>query len=214
MRVFVAIAIGLVVVFSISFVFMESFGLADEGFIRAALDGVLDRASGRWLLAGLIAGLLVSDLLLPVPSSILMILSGYFFGLEGALVSFAGALAGAILGFALCRLFGRRAVRRILDDSEILRVEQFFHRYGAWAVLLSRAVPMATEVVSCLAGMSAMSWRRFMVLSALGTLPLCLVYAWAGAYAGGSASSLAVWVAVIIPAASFAIFRLLFPKVS
>jgi membrane protein DedA with SNARE-associated domain len=88
-------------------------------------------------------------------------------------------------------------------------VSAFLERHGAWAILLSRSVPMLTEIVSGLAGLSRMRFPLFLALSAAGTLPICAVYAWAGARADALADwRVAVAVAFLIPAAGFGVIRL------
>lgn len=203
MRFLARVTLGLVCLFTFSFLVFESMGLMDQDVITAKLDAAAAR--GAWLAALVVVGLLVADLFLPIPASIVMTLSGYLFGLAGAIWNFAGAMGAALLGFWLCRRFGRRAVHRLLERDQVAPMERFMDHYGAYAVLLSRAVPMATEVVSCLCGLSAMSGRRFALLSALGTLPLCALYAWAGAVAREPASAAAWWLALLIPAAGFAL---------
>ena len=57
-----------------------------------------------------VIGLLAADLFLPIPSSIIMVLSGAAFGvLWGSLLSFTGSVGGEWLGFELVRRYGRAA---------------------------------------------------------------------------------------------------------
>lgn len=222
MKWLVVITIALFVVFTASFLIFQSLGYLDEGVIAGwfAASAEHDSEYGLWLAAVAIVAALVGDLFLPVPSSIVMTLAGYLFGLAGGLLAFVGAMGSALLGFGLCRTFGRGFMRRRLVRADISALERFFAGYGTFAILLSRAVPMVTEVISCLAGLSAMSARRFAALSAAGVLPLCMLYAWAGTAArdatdaatGSTANALAsgwgLWLAIVIPALSFGAWRL------
>jgi uncharacterized membrane protein YdjX (TVP38/TMEM64 family) len=71
---------------------------------------------------------------------------------------------------------------------------------------------MLTEIVSCLAGLAGMPAGLFTLLSAAGTLPLCWVYAWAGARAEDpTGMGVAVALAFALPAAGWGIFRLTRP---
>src|SRR5918997_5358888 len=64
------------------------------------------------LAAALGVGLLVVDVLLPVPSSLVMVAHGALFGvLGGALLSLFGSVASALAAFALGRA-GTPAIRR------------------------------------------------------------------------------------------------------
>lgn len=185
---------------------------ASQGWTDAARYEALisqARGGGAWIAGALVAGLLAVDLLLPVPSSVLMTLAGTLLGpWRGAVTSFLGAMAGALIGFGLCRGFGRGVFERVVGERDAEQVERVMERYGVWAVLLSRSVPMLTEAVSCLAGLSRLRAATFVALAAAGTAPLCLVYAWAGYRAGSVAGQgWAVLLAFILPAAGFALVR-------
>ena len=201
--------IGLVVVFSVAYVAAEHAGLTTEEYVRGLLENLRhDPASARWV-GPAIGGLLAADLVLPVPSSVVMTLAGHFLGwLPGAAWAAGGALLSAVLGFGLCRWLGQRWFQRIVTPAEQARVERLLARYGPWVIVFSRSVPMLTEVVSCVAGLGAMSFARFLALNVAGTVPLCLVYAWAGARHGGAAGfGWAVVLAFVLPAAGYGLLR-------
>ncbi|MEI6970440.1 MAG: VTT domain-containing protein [bacterium] len=215
MKWFIGIAVSLIVAFSLTFVLAEAFGLTDQRLVTAWFESMRGGHGGSWFIALVIFGLLSGDLILPIPSSVVMTLSGYMLGFPaGAAVTFAGAMASAMLGFGLCRVFGRKAFVRLVGAKDESRIERFMSRYGEWGIILSRSVPMLTEVVSCLAGLSEIGFLRFVLLSACGALPICVVYAWAGATSGGVPAGIgwAVLLAFVIPAAGFAIVRLLTRK--
>lgn len=126
--------------------------------------------------------LLAVDLFLPVPSSLVMILSGAAFGvLWGSALSLVGSIGGEWLGFELVRRYGRPFSRRIVTDDEIRALDRVFARHGAAAIAVTRALPVVMETMSVVAGMSRMSRASFLVSSLLGTLPIVVVYAYAGA---------------------------------
>src|SRR5258706_230070 len=129
-----------------------------------------------------IIALLAADLFLPIPSSLIMVLSGAAFGVGwGALLSLIGSVGGEWLGFELVRHYGRRASARIVGDDEIDRLSRVFARHGAAAVAVTRALPVVMETMSVVAGLSTMTRRMFLVASLLGTAPIVFVYAYAGA---------------------------------
>lgn len=129
-----------------------------------------------------IALLLAIDIFLPVPSSLVMALSGAAFGVWwGAALSLAGSIAGEWLGFELARTYGVRWARRVTGDDEMARMRALMARHGVVAVMVTRALPVVMETMSVVAGMSAMSRGRFLGASLAGTLPVVVVYAYAGA---------------------------------
>ena len=131
-----------------------------------------------------IVGLLGLDLFLPIPSSVVMVLSGSMFGVYvGGGLSLLGMLAGNILGFELARKYGLGVSERLVGRVELNKMHRTFARYGPAAIMVSRPVPVVMETVSLIAGLSAMSRRTFLLASGCGTVPVCFVYAYAGAFA-------------------------------
>ncbi len=126
--------------------------------------------------------LLAVDLFLPVPSSLVMILSGAAFGVWwGAALSLIGSIGGEWLGFELVRHYGRPLSRRMVTDDEIRTLDRVFARHGVAAIAITRALPVVMETMSVVAGMSRMSRASFLVSSLLGTMPIVVIYAYAGA---------------------------------
>ena len=122
---------------------------------QMAIDWLDDAGLGS---AGLIVALLAADVLLPIPSSLVMVLSGAAFGIVwGSLLSLTGSILGEWLGFELVRRFGRRVTRSVAGDDELAQVNRFFERHGAIAVLVTRPLPIVMETMSLAAGLSGMT---------------------------------------------------------
>jgi uncharacterized membrane protein YdjX (TVP38/TMEM64 family) len=152
--------------------------------------------------AALIVGLLTVDLLVPVPSSVLMILSGAVFGIvPGGLLALAGSLAGNILGFEAARRYGRDATRRVIGDAQLARMQAVFARHGALAILVSRPLPVLMETLSVAAGLSGMGRAAFLAASLAGTVPVVFVYSWAGSRSIGEGTLVPAIVMLIAVAA-------------
>ncbi len=188
-------------------------------YIGADLAGWLDEkrinaffeAQNKYAAAAVLGGLLMVDLFLPLPSSVLMTLCGAICGgWAGFAVALCGSLASAWLGFWLCRRYGRNMFYRLIDNNptEIDHVENWLNRYGAWCLVLSRSVPMLTEIVSCLCGLGHMTFRRFTVLALLGTVPTCAVYAYAGSQGATFGFGIALVAAFIVPGLGFLALKL------
>lgn len=158
----------------------------------------------------LIAVWLTLDLFLPVPSSLLMMLAGAILGWHaGWIVASIGAMGSALLGFGGCRRWGKPLFERVTGTADVERIKTFFEQHGVWAILLSRSVPMLTEIISCIAGLSAMRFRLFFGVSLAGTVPLCIVYAWAGNRAlDESAIGWAVVLAFSVPALGLLAYKI------
>ncbi|MBS1818136.1 MAG: TVP38/TMEM64 family protein [Acidobacteria bacterium] len=176
--------------------------------IENALGLTLGDAAQAWLSragtgSGLaIVALLGADLFLPIPSSLVMILSGAAFGVAGgSLLAFVGSVGGEWLGFELVRRYGRGASRLIVPDEEIARLEALFARHGLEVVVATRALPIAMETFSVVAAVSGMSRARFLLASIIGTLPIVVVYAWAGSVSRQTDSMVPAMVMLVAVAA-------------
>ena len=153
-----------------------------------ALGVDLDAYAERWMAsagtgsAAVLVGLLAADLFLPIPSSLVMVLSGAAFGVVGgAALSLVGSVGGEWLGFEIVRRYGVSASRRIVGDEELARMREVMARHGTSAIIVTRALPVVMETMSVVAGLSTMSRGSFLWSSLLGTLPVVVVYAYAGA---------------------------------
>ena len=183
--------------------------IASKLLIENVLGYQLDPLMQAWLAhrssgtATLIVGLLAADLFLPIPSSLVMVLSGAAFGVGwGAALSLVGSVGGEWLGFELVRRYGRRASARIVGDDEIDRLSRVFKQHGAAAIAVTRALPVVMETMSVVAGLSTMKRSTFLIASLIGTAPIVVVYAYAGAVSRQT-NSLVPAVVMLIAVAGF-----------
>lgn len=189
-------------------------GLMMAGFlalfgVAAALDLPLLADPGPWLaergwiaaLAGV--GLLVADVLLPVPSSLVMIANGALFGVAaGTALSLAGSMGAALAGFLLGRR-GSALVARFVPEDERRRAGALLQRWGDLAIVVSRPVPILAETVAVLAGTSPLGWGRMTAAALAGSLPAALIYAATGAAAATLGDTAAVFALVLLVAGVF-----------
>ena len=169
------------------------------------------RTWGVWSWAVVLA-LLIGDLFLPIPATPIMSAAGYLFGVYvGGLLSAVGSFLSGMLAYGICRRFGRSAAARFAGAPELDRGEVLFARHGLWLVALSRWLPLLPEVVSCLAGLARMPFRRFAAALACGSVPMGFAYAAIGA-AGRDRPQLALALSAILPVILWLIVRRLFGK--
>jgi membrane-associated protein len=64
------------------------------------------------------------------------------------------------------------------------RTEQFFARYGAMAVFLSRFMPIIRTFAPFVAGVGRMSWARFLGYNFAGGLCWVMLFIWGGYWFG------------------------------
>ena len=153
------------------------------------------------LVSAILGGLLSSDILLPVPSSIVSTACGLLLGfITGTLVSLTGMVTSCIIGYSLAATFGRPFVSRMVGDASMQQFETLRKRYGQWVIILARPVPVLAEISVLFAGVGKMPFGRFLLLSTLSNLGISLVYAAIGAYAADlNAFFLAVAGSMLLP---------------
>ena len=162
----------------------------------AAIQWIRGWGAWGWLA---VIGLLVSDLLLPIPATPVMSAAGYLYGtFIGGLVSAVGSFAAGMAGYGLCRAFGRNIAVRLAGEKELAEHDTLFQRSGPWLVAASRWLPLLPEVISCLAGLTRMPLRVFAVSLACGAVPMGFVFAAIGA-AGHDNPKLAIGLSVLVP---------------
>jgi uncharacterized membrane protein YdjX (TVP38/TMEM64 family) len=143
--------------------------------------GALDwmRGTGWGWAAG--AGLIVADVLLPIPATAVMAALGILYGpLVGGLIGGLASMLAACLGYWACRLLGPTLARRLAGSDGIAEARRLFDRWGFAIVALSRWFPVLPETIAFLAGLIGAPFPRFLGALAAGALPLGLVFATAG----------------------------------
>lgn len=123
--------------------------------------------------------LLVSDLVLPIPGTVVMSALGLVYGwFWGGLASVFGSVLSGIVAYGLCRKFGHRAALWLAGEEGLAKGEALFQsERGGWLVALSRWMPVLPEAVACLAGLTHMPWRTFITALIAGSIPLGFAFA-------------------------------------
>ncbi len=150
---------------------------------RFSLEGSVAaiKAAGPWAWAAGV-GLLVADVLVPIPGTVVMSALGLVYGpWIGGLVAAGGSMAAGLAAYGLCRLLGERIARRILGDLDFEKGRLLFARGGGWMVALSRCLPILPEAVACTAGLVRMPFGRFVAALACGSVPVGFLFAAIGA---------------------------------
>ncbi|WP_089717887.1 TVP38/TMEM64 family protein [Candidatus Entotheonella palauensis] len=165
------------------------------------------------LTALILITLLASDVLLPIPSSLVSTTAGALHGLwPGALVSTSGMTLSCAIGYWLGASAGRRVATRLIGSENLRRCEDLHQRGGDWMIVVARSIPVLAEASTFYAGMGRMRLKRFMGLSALSNLGISLVYAAVGVSSVQLASFwLAFGAAIVCPVMAMFIVSKLYP---
>lgn len=188
---FLALAVAVLIPFLIwGDWFMQAF---DESSSRAWLQNL---GGWAWLAA---IGLLIADLVLPIPATPVMSALGWIYGWWlGGLIGAAGAFLSGSLAYLLCSRVGEKAAMKILGEKDLEKGRKLFAHAGGWIIALTRWVPILPEVTSCLAGLHRMPPRKFFPALACGCLPMALTFSWIGA-SGHDQPGLALGLSAALP---------------
>ncbi len=102
-----------------------------------------------------------------------------------------GYLIGSVIGWEIGSRGGRPYLERHgrwlhLDERRLDRAEAWFARWGDWAVLIGRLTPIVRSFVSIPAGIFEVPFRRYTVLTLIGSAIWCFFFAGIGWAAGSS----------------------------
>lgn len=128
-------------------------------------------------------GLLLADLLLPIPGTIVMSALGAVYGVWlGGVIASAGSMLAGMLGYGVGRFFNEDFAKRWLGEKDFEKGRELFRSGGAWVVAMSRALPILPEVLACMAGLLRMPFGKFCISLACGAVPMGFLFAWIGAF--------------------------------
>ena len=151
--------------------------------LMANLAGRMDTPSLAVALIGIC--LLIVDVLLPMPSSLIMIANGALFGIvAGTTLSLIGCLGAALFGFWLGG-HGKSLLSLFVPLEEQRRADELLANWGWLAIIITRPFPLLAETTVIMAGASTMTWQTLLLASLAGSLPIALLYALTGATAMG-----------------------------
>ncbi len=120
--------------------------------------------------------ILSSDIVLPVPSSIVMHFNGMVLGtFLGASLSLTSVMISSIVGYYL-----GRSTEWFIKSKSNTKESDFFSKYGVFAIILSRGIPILSESIVLICGYNRFNFKSFMGYSLLGYVPICLLYAYFG----------------------------------
>jgi uncharacterized membrane protein YdjX (TVP38/TMEM64 family) len=175
-HVYATVSAGLAALFLATFVLVEQLNLPLLTDPRPGL------TAGPWGAGVLGVGLLFADVVLPVPSSGVMVVHGAVYGLAvGSMLSLLGGTGATVAALLLGRR-SRRMLERLAGPAQQARAVALLDRFGVWAILLTRPVPVLAETVAVMAGTGRLRLWQAAWAGALGTLLPAVGYAALGAY--------------------------------
>ena len=184
------------------------FALWGDALERAA-PAWLQAHDGRAWLATIGVALLVADVVLPVPSSVIAIALCWSLGpvVGGMAVALGGFLSFAT-GYGLGRLLPEARLRRWIGAEPWDRLRGRASDHAGWWIVVARPLPVLAELSAVFAGVWRLPLRVAFAQAALASIAMGALYggsAWLGARAPGAAATFVVL--LCLPVAFWAAHR-------
>lgn len=136
---------------------------------------------GSYGLVAVFVLMVLESACIPVPSEAIMIYGGFLVarGQEelvpiiaaGVLGNIVGSCIAYWVGYAKGREWALRFHWLHITEKRLDVVDRWFARWGSWAVLFSRCVPLVRTFISLPAGVARMPFGRFVLLTFIGCVP-------------------------------------------
>ena len=140
---------------------------------------------------GIILLMGIESACVPLPSELIMPFAGYLVStgqFSLVMAATAGALGcnlGSIVAYEVGKRGGRPFVERwgkylLIGPDELDAADRFFARWGRWAVLVGRLLPVIRTFIAFPAGVVRMPLVPFHIYTFVGSWPFCFFLAWVG----------------------------------
>lgn len=139
------------------------------------------------------AGLMVlQSVVAPLPAFLITFANANLFGWwQGAILSWASAMLGAVICFYISKILGRDIVEKLTSKTGLESVDRFFEKHGRNSILIARLLPFISfDLVSYAAGLTSMTFLPFFVATGLGQMPATIIYSYVGGMLTGGAQLL------------------------
>ncbi|MCO6218767.1 DedA family protein [Staphylococcus epidermidis] len=138
----------------------------------------------KWGYTAIFILILLENLLPVVPSEIILTFAGLL-SVKSHLsiwtlliIATIASFIGLLILYYICRLISEEKLYRFVDrhgkwmklkSKDLKRANDWFKKYGAWAVFLCRFVPVLRVLITIPAGINRMNVIQFTTLSLIGT---------------------------------------------
>ncbi len=143
---------------------------------------------GYW---GIFIGMFIESICIPLPSEIIMPFGGYLASegkLNFHLVVLAGTMGNVVGGLLLYipaahygdRILNSRFSKWLFKPHELEAANKFFDRWGNWAGLIGRMLPIIRTFISLPLGIARVNFGIFILFCFIGSYPWCLALTYCG----------------------------------
>ena len=199
MKRLILMFVGLCVFFLVLFLIGKSFNIPLFEDPEYFLENLKHDGEHNDLMVSAVSGLLlISDILLPIPSNIVMTFNGKYFGIvSGTALNLAGMILSCLIAFYI-GLKSKLFVKKVLSETDFDTGRAILAKWGMMAIILSRPIPILAESICIVAGASSMKLHRMLIAAFIGNIPPCFIYAYFGSKMESAADGILIFGAVIL----------------
>jgi uncharacterized membrane protein YdjX (TVP38/TMEM64 family) len=142
---------------------------------------------GFWAIFVFLILMVVQSLIAPIPSELILLSGAMIFGFWGGVVlGVIGSLLSAMITYYVSNKGGRTLLEAAgekvsMAQRFILLMDLWIERWGIWAIIVGRAVPVIMfDPVSYAAGISNINYKQYVIATAIGSVPRALFFSYLG----------------------------------
>ena len=174
--VIMIISVGLLILIFVNDTFL--FTVVRDWFIKPLLS-----IHVAWRVLLFLVIMILQSLFAPIPSELILLSGGMLFGYYwGTLIGVVGSMMSAAITFYLSKRGGRSIVdaagkKSGIIDRTIYIFDEWIKRWGLWAIIVGRAVPVIMfDPVSYAAGLANVKDRQYFLATFIGSIPRAIFY--------------------------------------
>ena len=151
--------------------------------VEAWTELVMQRAQDNlWQIGMLVVALLVIDVVVPIPSSIVCTAAGMFMGIPAGVLSAWIGLTGTVIASYLIGRFATKPAEIVIGKREFELLQRYHQRQGIWLLIAMRPVPILSEASVLFAGISRLAPAPVLLVTALANIIVASLYVVLGAW--------------------------------
>ena len=139
----------------------------------------------RYGLVAVFAALILTPFGLPIPEDVslaaagVLVANGHASFWSAWLVGYLGVLGGDLIAFTMGRRVGLHPqgfIGRLVGPEDLQQIEQFYEKYGAWAIVIARQFPGMRMPAFFFAGATGIRLPRFIAFDGAAALITVTVF--------------------------------------
>ncbi len=140
-----------------------------------------------WQVLLFLALMILQSLFAPIPSELILLSGGMIFGwVWGSVIGVAGSMVSSVITFYISKRGGRAIIDATGEKIGILKrsilvFDIWIKRWGLWAILVGRAVPVIMfDPISYAAGLANVKDWQYFLATFIGSIPRSIFYVFLG----------------------------------